>query len=110
MTKDGETYHKLTAKLMELTAARGVSISLDTEVFRDLRIYGIELLELFLWINREFGIELKVDISKYAPGESQFGGLFQKVRVKLTGVQPHYESLSVRRIIQAIENGQWEDE
>jgi len=110
MTKDAETYRKLTEKLGELTAARGVSISLDTEVFRDLRIYGIELLELFLWINREFGIELKVDISKYAPGESQFGGLFQTIWVKLTGKRPHFKSLSVRRIVEAIENEQWENE
>ncbi len=110
MTKDTETYRKLTEKLMALTAARGVSISPDTEIFYDLRIYGIELLELFLWINREFRVELKVDISLYAPGESQFGGLFQKIWVRLTGKHPHYKSLSVRRIVEAIEKGQWENE
>lgn len=107
MTKDAETYRKLAEKLMALTATRGVSISLDTEVFRDLRIYGIELLELFLWINREFGIELKVDLSMYAPGESQFGGFFQRIWLRLTGKQPYYRSLSVGRIIEAIESGHW---
>ncbi|MBX9943181.1 MAG: hypothetical protein K2Y40_03805 [Reyranella sp.] len=110
MTKDAETYRKLTEKVMELTAARGVSISPDTEVFRDLGIYGTELLELFLWINREFGIELKVDLSMYAPGESQFGGLFQRIWIRLTGKQPHYRSLSVGRIVEAIEDRQWKNE
>jgi hypothetical protein len=90
--------------------ARGRKITPDTELYRDLGIYGDDLaFDVVVWATEEFGLEGTVDVRKYAPPEQSFHRLRKRLR-HLLGREPHqYQSLKVRDVVAAIEAKRWPD-
>ncbi|ERF81676.1 hypothetical protein JQ559_19470 [Bradyrhizobium viridifuturi] len=90
--------------------ARGTTITPHTELYGDLGIYGDDFaLDVVLWATREFCIEGKVDLSKYAPGEYPFKQVRDRVR-RLLGIEPRvYQSFKVSDVVAAIEAERWPD-
>jgi hypothetical protein len=90
--------------------AQGAAITPDTELYRDLGIYGDDLaFDIVLWATREFGMEGSFHLAKYAPGEQPFHRLRGWVR-ELLGVKTRqFRSLTVRDLVAAIENRRWPD-
>lgn len=79
-------------------------INYDTEIYRDLGIYGHDLFELFSWILDNFGVQVAVPNEMYSPSEIPFLRLIAFARRKL-GVEEKLTSLTVRDLIRAIERG-----
>ena len=80
-------------------------ITLDTELYGDLRLYGDDLWEPALWLGREFGVEGIFIPTKYGPSEWPFTAslLFTSLK-RLIGLRDtQYESLTVRHVLSVIE-------
>lgn len=84
-------------------------ITEDTEVYRDLGIYGDEIVDLVWWLDREFGVKASIDPFRYAPHEFPFAQVFRAMR-NAVGMEKKYKSLKVRDIVAAIEAKRWPDE
>ena len=90
--------------------ARGSAITPDTELYRDLGIYGDDLaFDLVIWATREFGVKGNFHLTKYAPGEQPFYRLRAWVRQLLGMKSRQFESLTVRDVVAAIEAKRWPD-
>jgi hypothetical protein len=111
MVDNPEIFHKVVERLSRMTAPqnRVFSITRDTEVYRDLGIYGDEIVDLVWWLDREFGVKTNINPFKYAPHESPFLQTSRAIR-RLIGLEPRYESLKARDILSAIEAKRWPDE
>jgi hypothetical protein len=111
MPRDPEIFRKLAEQLLKMTAPqyRTTSISEDTEVYGDLRIYGDEIVSLVWWLEREFGVMTNINPFKYAPRELPFAFVLRPIR-KFLGLEPQYRSLKVRDILAAMEAKRWPDE
>lgn len=90
--------------------ARGTPITSDTELYRDLGMYGDDLaFDLVLWATQEFGVNGSFHLTKYAPGEQPFHQLRAWVR-QLLGIKSlQFESLTVGDVVAAIEAKRWPD-
>jgi hypothetical protein len=86
---------------------RVLPITEDTEVYRDLKIYGDEIVAL-VWLEKEFGVTPNIDPFNYAPREFPFAWAWHAIR-KVTGREPTYKSLRVRDIVAAVEARRWPD-
>ena len=85
---------------------RALPITEDTEVYRDLNIYGDEIVDLVWWLEKEFEVPPNIHPFKYAPREFPFCGIWHAIR-KAIGREPAYESLRVRDIVAAAKAGRW---
>jgi hypothetical protein len=83
-------------------------VSENTEIYADLGIYGDDIVELVWWLEKEFGVGTNVNPFRYAPRETWFFPI--RAARRFMGVEPRYESLTVRDIIAAIEAKRWPDE
>jgi hypothetical protein len=103
-----EVFRRVEAQLSRMTAPqqRALPITEDTEVYRDLKLYGDEIVELVWWLEREFGVATNIDPFKYAPREFPFSWAWRAIR-KVGGSEPTYKSLRVRDIVAAIEARRW---
>jgi acyl carrier protein len=88
---------------------RAAPITEETEVYRDLGIYGDEIVDLVWWLEKEFGVKTNIDPFRFAPRETNFFGLRRTIR-RMLGYEAQYESLKVRDLIAAIEAERWPDE
>jgi hypothetical protein len=80
-----------------------VPITLQTEVYRNLGIYGDDLFDLLLWINKEFGVTLDLNIADYGPTEWPFLRI-RKLLSKFFGERETvYKSLKVGDVVSAVE-------
>lgn len=111
MTDNAEVFRKVIERLSRMTAPqyRTRAITQDTEVYRDLKIYGDEIVDLVWWLEKEFGVKTNINPFRYAPHEIPFFRIVRKIR-KIVGSEPQYESFKVRDILDAIEAGRWPDE
>jgi hypothetical protein len=82
---------------------------MDTEVYRDLGIYGDEIVDLVWWVEKEFGVKSNLNPFRYAPHESPFFPVSRAIR-RLVGLERQYASLKVRDIVAAIEAKCWPDD
>jgi hypothetical protein len=103
------TFRKVEKHLREILPG-AMPITPDTELYRDLRMYGDDLaFDLVLWAQREFGVAGSFRLTDYAPGEQPFRG-FWKLLGKLTREKERqYKSLTVRDVVTAIETKRWPD-
>jgi hypothetical protein len=68
--------------------ARGGQLTPDTELYRDLGMYGDDLaFDVVIWATREFGVEGSLHLTKYAPAEHSFPWLRRILRRFLGGRQ-----------------------
>src|SRR3954465_8884421 len=111
MADSMEVYRRVVGRLSTMTAPqkRGFPITEDTEIYRDLGIYGDEIVELIWWLDREFGVKPSIRPFRYAPREFPFFRFFRAIR-RGTGLEPQYESLKVRDIVAAVQAKRWPDE
>jgi hypothetical protein len=104
------TFHKVEEHLRKMLPPRNraVPITPQTELYRDLGMYGDALaFDLVLWAQREFGVEGSFRLTDYAPGEMP--SLF-RLLAKLSGKKNRqYKSLKVRDVVTAIETKRWPD-
>ena len=85
------------------TSAVG-EISLDQELYYDLKISGDDLHDMLVRISGEFGTDFSaLDLRRYAPGE---GFAIVKPALALAGAQP-YDSLTVGDVWNAVQEGRW---
>ena len=112
-----EVFHKVVERLVKMASpqTRSIPITMDTEIYRDLRIYGDEIVDLVVWLSEEFGIVGATNPFIYAPREFPyafpFSAWFRTVmRAVGIGAKPLYESLKVRDILAVIEAKRWPDE
>jgi hypothetical protein len=108
-----ETFHRVEEHLRKVLPPRrrAVPITPETELYRDLGMYGdVIAFDLVLWARREFGVEGRFRLTDYAPGERPFQRL-RRILGKLTGrKERQYKSLTVRHVVTAIESKWWPDE
>ncbi len=102
-----ETYRKVVARLQTMTPLRTTSVSIEpeTEVYADLKIYGDDLFEFLVWIQKEFGVQVIVAGGKYAPSEMPFFKVVEAFKRAIGGGSHRYKSLKVRDVVQAIDAG-----
>ncbi len=118
MTEDKEeVFRKVVERLAKMASpqARSVPITMDTEIHRDLGIYGDEIVDLVVWLSEEFGIAGVINPFIYAPREFPYAfpflAWFRAVKRAVgMGAKPHYKSLKVRDLIAVIEAKRWPDE
>ena len=110
MRHNAEMFNRVVTKLSETTAPkhRALPITEETEVFRDLEIYGDDIVVLLWWLDKEFGVKPTIDPFKYAPREIPFFGALMALK-RLAGIQKEYKSLKVRDLVAAIDAGRWPD-
>ena len=105
-----DPFRKVEEHLQKVSVARHrtMLITSETELYRDLRMYGDALFfDLVLWAKREFGVEANLRIGDYGPGEWPHLRLF-RLLAKLVGKKERqYKSLKVRDVITAIETKRW---
>jgi L-fucose isomerase-like protein len=111
MANGAEVFRRVVERLSGMTPPknRAFPITEDTEVYRDLEIYGDEIVDLVWWLEREFGVTTNVDPFKYAPREYPFFQALKKIK-KIIGIERQYKSLRVRDIIAVIEAKCWPEE
>lgn len=109
MTGNASVLHKVVEYLTKTAVPKNPNspITLDSEVYRDLRVYGDDLFELALWLNREFGVEMNLKLEDYAPMEGQLFGPWVILRQIMGRSLPQYKSLKIRDIVAAIEAKRW---
>jgi Protein of unknown function (DUF1493) len=104
-----ETYRKVEEHLARVSLARhlGIAITPETEIYRDLKMYGDDLaFDLVLWAHREFGVQGNFRLSDYAPGETPFK-MWDSLRRLIGKKERRYKSLTVRDVVAAIETKHW---
>ncbi len=108
---NAEVLRMVVERLSKMTAPqnRAVPITEETEVYRDLGIYGDEIVDLVWWLGKEFGVKTNINPFRYAPREVAFFGMMRTIR-RILGIGPQYQSLKVRDIVAAIEAKRWPDE
>jgi len=102
-----EIYKKVATQLRTMTSlkAGSVSISPETEIYADLKIYGDDLFEFLIWISNEFGVQVTVAGGKYAPSEMPFFKVVEAFKKAVGGENHRYKSLKVSDVVQAIDAG-----
>jgi hypothetical protein len=86
-----------------------IPITEETEIYRDLGIYGDEIVDLVWWLEKEFEVKNNIDPFRYAPHEGNFlwiVWIMPTIR-KIMGIEPKYESLKVSDLLTAIKAGHW---
>ena len=99
-------------KLVADTAGVEASkVTAESELWRDLRIGGDDMLELFLRIQREFGVNLEgLDLKTYSPNEDDVlptqatEWLRNKFHLR---PESRYASMKVADLIAAVESKNW---
>ena len=106
-----DVLRRMVGRLAQMASpqSRSIPITIDTEIYRDLNIYGDEIVDLVVWLSEEFGITGSINPFIHAPHEFAFFGLVRKIK-RAVGIEPQYESLKVRDILAVIEAGHWPDE
>jgi hypothetical protein len=100
------TKTSIVERIKETTMETDTPVTLDTELYEDLRIWGADFYELIAWIAETFGTDFStMDASKYAPGEG--AGEFGFVRL-FSGRSP-YRKCTVAQLLAAVDRGRWED-
>lgn len=111
-TNDPEALRKVVAYLSRTPNARNgsVPITLDTEIYGDLLVYGDDIVEFVWWLDREFGVKSSgINPFRYAPKEGPFLQVRSALR-KVLGIRsPQFESFRIRDVVMAIEAGRWPD-
>jgi hypothetical protein len=103
---DDDIYVKVVNRIRALLPRQSVPISADTEIHKELKIYGdVLFFDLIVWANKEFGVEIAISLGKYAPGEITFFRLTQFIKRALGVKDREYKSLTVLDIVRAIETG-----
>jgi len=104
---NNETYDKIAGELRTLVPLKVWSepITLDTEIYKDLKIYGDVLFDFLMWIEREFGMQITISGNDYAPPEGPFLGIFKALTGAASGSDRSYKSLKVRDVVQAVDAG-----
>lgn len=93
-------------RIKDTTIETEASVTLDADLYEDLRIWGADFYELIAWIAETFGTDFSsMDASKYVPGEG--AGEFGLVRL-LSGKSP-YRRCTVAQLLAAVERGRWQD-
>ncbi len=111
MTGNTGVFLKVVEYLRKTTVPKNPDspITLDTEVYYDLQVYGDDVFELVLWLNKEFGVEMNLKLEDYAPTEGGIFELRQILRRMIGKSLPQYKSLKVRDMVAAIEAKRWPD-
>ena len=82
-------------------AAVNRPLSLDTEIYKQLRISGDDLWELLLALRKRLGTNFEdMDLRRFAPGEADWGWPWPFP-------QRRYASLTIGDLIEAAERGRW---
>ena len=111
MPVNAEAFQKVAERLRQMSAHHDFAIGLDTEVYTELNLYGLDLVELMLWMTKEFRIEGSIDIGPYGPPDVSWlllpPPVLSKLRRWLGIADPAYKSLKVRDLLEFIENKHW---
>ncbi len=109
MQTNADAFQKVANWLRRMSPHHDFAVSYDTEVYADLNLYGLDLVELVLWMTKEFGIEGSIDIGPYGPGDVSWLPLppVRKIRRWLGIADPTYKSLKVSDLLEFIENKRW---
>jgi hypothetical protein len=104
-----ETYRKVEEHVLKVSLAQhlGIAITPETEIYRDLKMYGDDLFDLVSWAHREFGVHGSFRLSDYAPLESPFKMLWDFLRKLIGKRERQYKSLTVQDVVDAIEAKRW---
>jgi len=107
MSQDSALFSAVVARMEGLGRRPSEPITLSTELYRDLSIYGHDLAELVQWANQEYGVPITINIHDFAPREIPFFRLIGAARRLLGMREPHYRSLTVEDVVNAIEKKEW---
>ena len=74
------------------------AIGPETEIFHDLRIYGDDLYELVVWLNKKVGVETNIELGRYGPPETPFPRIHKLI------TRRQYDGLKFRDVVAAIKS------
>ena len=104
MRKENVNQARQVVELVQSATVVQRNVTMDDEVYDDLRIWGDDLYDIFSTLADRFGTDFSaLCISDYAPGE---GVSFVRPLLRLFGARP-FKSLKVRDIVAAVEAGSW---
>jgi acyl carrier protein len=79
----------------------------SAEIYHDLRVHGMDLVELIVFINKKYGTIFDgFDPSQYGPPET---GPFLRWILERMGWRKTYKSLTVGHLIEVVQCGAWFD-
>ncbi|MES2195973.1 MAG: hypothetical protein V4517_16275 [Pseudomonadota bacterium] len=110
MTDSTDVFLKVVERLSKVAAKKRMSpITGETELYRNLGLYGDDLFEFAQWTEKEFGIEPRLNLASYAPKEWPLFRLWSGLRKLMGRGEPQFKSLKVRDVVAAIEAKRWPD-
>jgi len=105
---DQEIREKVITHIKGMSAfSREVVISELTEIYYDLQLFGNDLIQLALWLEKQFGVPANINPQEYGPPEGFAPQLFRKWRVRREREHLRYKSLTIADIFAVIDAGQW---
>src|SRR5690349_21371721 len=94
-------FNQIEAELRTRSVLQNVPISNDTELYRDLRIYGADVAEFIWWIDKKFGVQYVPE--DWGPPEYPFLPFTQLFRRLIGCKERYYPSPKVGDIVDQIE-------
>jgi hypothetical protein len=105
---DQDTREKVITHLRGVSAfGRKTAITEQTEIYYDLQLYGNDLIQLALWLERKFSVPANVNLQEHGPPEGFALPLFRKWRVRRERECRRYKSLTIADVLAVIDAGQW---
>ncbi|MCX7360585.1 MAG: hypothetical protein NTV97_01645 [Alphaproteobacteria bacterium] len=107
---DCDAFRRVAEKLSQIGHWRyQANLTPETEIYRDLHIYGMDMAELIWWASKEFEIQGTVDIGACGPPEvtDPLAGLWNSARKLLGFGKKQYKSFTVRDVLASIEAKRW---
>jgi hypothetical protein len=97
----------LRAKIASLTTRSDVSLQADTEIYRDLGIYGGDLYALSAWIADTFEVDFSaMNVDDYGPSDG-----VDLISLLTAGLwQRKYKSLTIGDLERAIAKRKWDNQ
>jgi Protein of unknown function (DUF1493) len=81
------------------------SISLHSEVYKDLGICGMDVFEIIVYIHKKYGTKFSnLDLNDYVPPETAFLRLWKAVGFYR---DRQYDSLTIQHLVEAARRGAW---
>jgi hypothetical protein len=107
---ENDTFQRVAAKLAQIGHPKyQTNLTRESEIYRDLHIYGMDFAELILWVSREYGVKGTINIHPYCPPETSFplAALWNLSRRILGLGERQYKNFRVSHVLACIEAKCW---
>lgn len=100
-------FEKISAKLNVMPIYNNRTIGMETEIYKDLGLYGFDFFEFFMWVEDFYNVTIRFEnLSEYCPSENGLEPLRHLLCriMKRQRDYSKYKSMKVKDVIGAIRN------